>query len=101
LPCQRLVEVAVGGDDTIDLRHPPRRENADLRAGRYRARRNLAREAAEILVGPVDPLHRHPERLRGIGFGAKRDRIELFQQARPGIPGRRIAPAHDVVAGET
>ena len=38
-------------------------------------------KAAEILVGPVDPLHRHPERLGGVGGDVERDGVEMLEQA--------------------
>ena len=44
-------------------------------------------EAAEIEVRPVDPLHRHAERL-GCELGLDVDRLEMLEQRRALVPGR-------------
>ena len=59
---------------------PPRREHADRIARPQRRRRDLAGEAAEVVVWSADQLHRHPQRLVPV-FGAhvERHRVEMIE----------------------
>ena len=56
-----------------------------------------AGEAAEIQIGPVDPLHRHAERLVG-QRGIDIDGFQMRQQRRARVPGRLVALVDDIVA---
>ena len=58
---------------------------------------DLPRVAAKAVVAADDVLHGKPQR------PARRrrrhaDRLEVFEQGRPAVPGRARAPVHDVVA---
>ena len=94
----RVIDVAILGDDPRDPGLAARRQDPDLGARTHRPRRDLAGETAKILVGTVDPLHRHPQRFRGIVGGAERDAVEMLDQARAAIPGRGGAGRHHIVA---
>ena len=83
----RLVEVAVLGDDALDVRLAPGGHDPDQVAGAHRAADDLAGEAAEVEVGPVHPLHRHAER-RGLRVVVDLDRLEVADERRPVVPGR-------------
>ena len=85
----RLVEVAVEGDDPRDraascpdgstrIASPGRTVPLDDRAG----------EAAEVEVRAVDPLHRHAERRRRARLVVDLDGLEVLEQRRPVVPGR-------------
>ena len=77
--------VTVAGDDPVDPADPARRQDSDLVAEGDPAAGDLAGEAAETLVGAADPLHRHPERLGGIGGAVDRHAFEMIEQSRTGI----------------
>ena len=85
----RGIEIAAGADDRLDLGRLPGRENRDFVARSGAAADNRPGKAAEIGVGPIDPLHRHPERLAG-AVVLDVDRFEIVEQMRPGIPGRAL-----------
>ena len=52
--------------------------------------RDLTREAAEIQMRTVDPLHRQPEGLFGQGLTGDRRLFQMGQQARALIPWHGI-----------
>src|SRR3546814_7894932 len=54
------------------------------------AARELAREAPEIEVRAIDPLHRQAERLRLVGGAPDLDNFEVLDQRRPFEPGRVV-----------
>ena len=66
-------------------------------AGLGAAAHNRAGKAAKIGIGPIDPLHRHAERLAGAVI-LDVDRFEIVEQMRPGIPGRALAARRNIVA---
>ncbi len=66
---------------------------------RDRAADDLAAEAAEVEVGPVDPLDRHAERAAA-AVVVDLDRLEVPHERRPVVPGRVRARGDDVVALE-
>ena len=84
-------------DDRLDLAGPGRRQHDHRIAHLDRAARNHAGKAAEVLVRPVHPLHRHAERPRA-GFLLDRHRLEVLHQRRALVPGHALAAREDVVA---
>ncbi len=100
LPRDSLLQVSAGGHNSLDPRRSPRRQHAYVLRPRDRPRCDLPRETAEALVRPVDPLHRQPQRLGGVGGHVQRHRIEMLEQARPAVPGHALAPSADIVAAE-
>ncbi len=66
--------------------------------GRAVAGSDLAGEAAEVEVGPVDPLHRQAQRPRLQPGLVDLDGFQVLHQRRTAVPGRRRAGGGDVVA---
>ena len=90
-------QVAAGDDDALDARALHARLHHHFVAARHAAAADRAGVAAEALVGPVHPLHRHAEvlgaRRRGVGG------LQQLQQGRPLVPRQaRGARAHVVAA---
>ena len=86
-PATASAQVAVHGDDARDLGGAAGFGDRDGIARPDAPARDGAGKAAEIQVGPVDPLHRHAERLvrqRGIDI----HRLQMGQQRRALVPGR-------------
>ena len=63
-PAAAPLEIFVYRDDTRDLRGLARWQHDHSVAGPHDAARDRAAIAAKILIGPIDPLNRHAERLR-------------------------------------
>ena len=93
----RLLEVAVLGDDAGNPALAPRRQRLDPVARAHRAAGDLAAKTAKVLIGAVDPLHRHPERL-GLVVGLDIDRFEILHQGWAVVPGHPPGVLGDVVA---
>ena len=82
-----LLEVAVEGDDALDRAPATRRHNPDRIAATERAPDERAGEPPEVVVGPVHPLHRHPERpAREVVVDL--DGLEVADEGRTVVPGR-------------
>ena len=95
----RLLEIAVHRDDP---RHPAlaaRGQHPQLLARHDDTAHDGAREAAEVEIGSIHPLHRHPERPL-LQLVLDLDGLEVSHQRRPVVPGRVVARAGDVVALE-
>ena len=92
-----FVEVAVHRDDAIDGRRRARRQHPDRVAGLDGAADDASGEPAEVEVGTVHPLHRHPERLL-CQVVVDRHRLEEPQQRRAVIPRGVRTRFDDVVA---
>jgi hypothetical protein len=84
----------------VDRRGLARWQHADGIAGLDRAGRDLARKAAEIEVGPVDPLHRHAERLVLRCGDVELDGFEVRDQWLAHVPRHVGRVAGDIVALE-
>jgi hypothetical protein len=92
-----LLQVAVLGHDSRDLALPTRRQDANQVTWTHDPSGDGTGEPAEILVRPVDPLHRQPERpLLQALFDF--DRLEVLHHGRPVVPGHPVAGLGDVVA---
>ena len=72
---------------------PARRQDPHLVARRDPPAGDLPGKAAEMLVGPVDPLHRHPERLGLVRGAVDRHVFQMLEQGRALVPGHRLAAA--------
>ena len=90
--------LAVGTEDARDGGGAAGGDDADLVADRDAAGGDEAGEAAEVLVGAVDPLHGHAE--RPVGGGGDLDRLEMGEQRRSVVPGHRGGGVDDVGAGQ-
>ena len=90
-------KIAAGTDDPLDFGRLSGRKNCNFVTRFGAAACNRASKAAEIGIGPVDPLHRHAERLAG-AVVLDVDRFEIAEQMRPGIPGRPFAARRNIVA---
>jgi hypothetical protein len=80
-----LGKIAVHRHEPHYLALASRRQHADLVAGLHRAAHYRAREPAEVEVGPVDPLHRQPER-RVPDLVLDLDGLEVTHQRRAAVP---------------
>ena len=74
-----------------------RRQHHHRIARRHLAGGNRAGETAEVLVGPVDPLHRQAQ-AAGRFAAVHLHRLQVLQQRRPGVPGRVRRSLEQVVA---
>ena len=83
-------KIAVMGDDAGDFRQPAGLGDGDGVAGPDATAGNGAGKAAEIQIGPIDPLHRQPERLVGQG-GVDVHGLQMRKQRRALVPGRLFA----------
>jgi hypothetical protein len=70
------------GDDAFDFRGLPGRQNRNGIADADMAAGHRAGKAAEVGVGPVDPLHGHAERL-GAAVFLDIHAFEIGEQMRP------------------
>ncbi|GIX18278.1 MAG: hypothetical protein KatS3mg119_2464 [Rhodothalassiaceae bacterium] len=95
----RLLEIAVEGDDPRHPRAPARGQDDDLVTLAYPARGDGAGKAAEVPIRPVDPLDGKSERMVHQRF-AGRSLLEDLHQRRPVIPGHAVRAARDIVAEE-
>ena len=78
-----LVEVAVERDDARDGARPARRQDAHARRPAGRAPPTMVPEKPrKSRFGPVDPLHRHAERLARAGALVDLDGLEVPDQRR-------------------
>ena len=93
----RGVEIAAGADNRLDPGGLPGRQHRDFIARPCPAAHDRAGKAAEIGIGTIDPLHRHPKRLAGAVI-LDVDRFQIFEQMRPRIPGRARAARRNIVA---
>ena len=93
------VPVAVEGRDRAHRGSGARGQNAYCIAGLDRAARDLARKAAEVLVGAVDPLDRQAERRVRARLVAYRDGFEMRDQRRAVPPIHRFRFGGDIVSG--
>ena len=89
--------VAVHGDDAGDNARLSRLGDRDRVARLHAPAGDGAGEAAEIQVGPVDPLHRQAERRVG-QRGVHIHRLQMRQQRRAAVPGRLIRFFHHIDA---
>ena len=96
-PACSVRQCAVIGDDAVDARRSTGRHDDDRIAAPRSAGRHRSGIAAEIKVGPVDPLHRKAERL-GLHAVIGLDILEIVQQGRAAIPRRIGGRLDDVVA---
>jgi len=92
-------KVAAGSDDPRHRRAPCRRQHHHFVADRDPATGNGAGEAAEILVGTIDPLHRQAES-GGLGGRLHLHGFQVLQQAGTAIPRHRRGPVDHVVAAQ-
>ena len=86
-PVMASVEVAVLGDDALDGGLTAGGHDPDDVAGLHRAADDLAREATEVEVRAVHPLHRHAERA-AVLLVVDLDRLEVADEGGPVVPGR-------------
>ena len=93
-------EIAAHRDHTGDAAFASGRQDPDLVPRAHRTAHDRAREAPEIKVRAVDPLHRKPER-RPSDVILDLHGLEMPHQRRPVIPGHRGARILDVVAAQT
>ena len=93
-------QVAAGGDDAGDAALPARRLGADRVARLDHAARDRSGEAAEVEVGAIDPLHRHPEHFLLPAGLVELDRFEEGHQRRAVVPRRVRARDEHVVAAQ-
>ena len=96
-PDEALCQCAVTGHDAVDARGLTGRHDDDRIAAPYLAGSHGSRIAAEIMVGPIDPLHRKAERL-GLRALIDLDILQIVQQGRAAIPRRIGGRPGDVVA---
>ena len=96
-PGRGVTEIAVEGDDPRDTRDAAGRKNLDRHADTHLAARDQAAIAAEIRIGPVDPLDRHAERIEVRG-PRRLHGFEIVEQRRPAIPRQVFGTARDVIA---
>jgi hypothetical protein len=87
----------IGPEDPGDRTLPAGGGDDHVVAHRHATGGNGAREAAEVLVRPIHPLHREAQRLRR-RIGGDVHRLEVLEQRRPGVPGHGRGPRRDVVA---
>ena len=97
LPGDRLVEVTVERDDARHVARGAGGQHPDRVARPDGAADDPAREAAEVEVGAVHPLHGQTERQRG-GVVVDLDGLEEPHQGRPVVPVHVRARLDDVVA---
>src|SRR6202020_1220747 len=87
----------VSDEDGFDGRLLPRSGDDDGLAERDAAAGNRSGEAAEVEMGPVDPLHRQTEG-RAAAVLLDLDGFELLQEMPALIPRRLGADRRDIVA---
>ena len=92
----RDVEVAVGGDDAGDGRGASGTGDDDGLADHHAPAGDRADEAAEVEVGPVDPLDRHAERPVAAPVGDVHG-LEMGDQRRAAVPGHSRARFGQIV----
>src|SRR5712691_11928382 len=92
----RMAEIAIGGDDPLDLSPPSGRQDLYRRPGMELAARNQPAISSEIRIWTVHPLHRHPERSGGAP-AHDFDLFEIFEQSWPAVPAHALRAGNDVV----
>jgi hypothetical protein len=93
----RSVERASEGDDLLELRGSTRTCHQHCLAGRDRAGNYCAREAAELAIRAVDPLHWETE--WPFGAAARHiDKIEVIEEGRTLIPRHPSRRTGNIVA---
>ncbi len=95
----RMIEIAVHSDDARDGAFAARGQHANLVSLLHHAARDRAREAAEIEIRAVDPLHRHAQRAL-LGVVLDFDGLKVAHQRRTVVPVRVLARVLDVVAAQ-
>ena len=90
LPGDRALELAVEGDDAGDRRLGAGGRGDDAIADRNATARDQAGIAAEAGIGPVRPLHRHPERAGARALLRGRS-LEVPKEGRPAYHGAATA----------
>ncbi len=94
-----VIEIAVEGDDALNIRGAPGIGDRDRIAGRNRTGDHRAGVAAEVAFGSDDELHR--ESKAGILRGFHRFPIgKELHEGRAGVPGHVGRCRRDVVTGE-
>ena len=84
----RRGKVAVEGCDPGHGAVAAGRQHADAVADAHDAAGDQTRKAAKAVIGPVHPLHCHPER-QSRGAAAGLGALEILQQREAAVPGRR------------
>ena len=96
-----LLEVSIERDDAGHGRGAAGGQDADRVAGTNPAARDETREAAEIEVRPIHPLHRHAERIAREARFVERHGFQMLEQGGAGVPRHRAALVGDVVTLQT
>jgi hypothetical protein len=94
-----LFQIAIVRDDAFDPGFLARRQRADAIAHGDLAAGDLPREAAEILIRAIDPLHRQAEG-PFTGFILHLHGFQMLHQRAAGVPRHGRAAAGDVLALE-
>ena len=97
LPRHRLVEVAIGGNDTSHRTLATRWHHPNNVAGSHRATDDGAREPTKVEVRTIHPLHGHSERTLVLHV-VDIDGLKMVHQRGARIPRRAVAWLNDVVA---
>ena len=84
----RIVQFTIECRNRLHDARLARRQDANGIAGLHISRGDQPRKAPEIEIGPVDPLHRHAERLFAIDGRADLNLFEMFDQAWATVPRR-------------
>ena len=97
--CERLFQLALARHDGTHARLPSGRQHRHGVAAADHAGSELSRQAAEILRGADDVLHRQAQ-AGLVAILRNGHRLEIFQQRRPLVPGHAGAALHHVVAAQ-
>ena len=95
-----LLQIAIQRDDPGDGAGLARWQDAHAVAGADGAAGDQAGKTPEIQIGPVDPLHRHPQRCGGRSGGVDLNRFQMLDQRRAIEPRRVFGTSGDVIALE-
>src|SRR5215831_8635497 len=94
---RRAVDILLGREDPCYSRHPSGIRDYDLVSASDPSGGNGAGKAAEIEIGPIDPLHGHAEGFLG-QLRLDIDGFEVFEQRRPFVPRRARARSDHVIS---